>query len=370
MFTSYLTRLCLLTALFLGGIGAVNFRADPNEVFMGIKGADEKRLVVFPSRRTWANVTINRVRHGGYQTLVMGNSRAWMGIDPDYPAPDGNIYNASFSGCSLENMHTVLRFMWDKNTLSTIIIGLDFTMERKVNDLTNDDFTPVSALQSALGFQTLKDSLATHKEKWSQSHRVLSNGFRPTPPKQQPPEKYRSYLDQAERSFREVSTVPVDQGRGWFYLERIVNECRTRNIRLILFVSPFHAEILDRMAACGVYDDFETWMRKVVDIAHGGPSANRSDVAVWQFCGYNPITTEPFPDTTSVDGMRWYFEASHYKPEVGNLILDRIFERPSPSMPEGFGIRLTRKNIDLCCEKIRTDLMVRTSTCLNTPSKH
>ena len=55
--------------------------------------------------------------------------------------------------------------------------------------------------------------------------------------------------------------------------------------------------------------------------------------------------------------MRWYLESSHYKKELGDLVLDRVFDYQSPSryVPDDFGIRLTQGNIEAHLSKIRKD---------------
>jgi hypothetical protein len=46
--------------------------------------------------------------------------------------------------------------------------------------------------------------------------------------------------------------------------------------------------------------------------------------------------------------MSWYWEASHYKAETGDLILDRIFacRRPGRVAPDDFGVLLTPSSIE------------------------
>jgi hypothetical protein len=70
---------------------------------------------------------------------------------------------------------------------------------------------------------------------------------------------------------------------------------------------------------------------------------------LWDFSGVNSITSEPVPaagDTQSA--MSWYWEASHFKAETGDLILDRIFacRRPGISVPDDFGVPLTPSIIE------------------------
>ena len=86
----------------------------------------------------------------------------------------------------------------------------------------------------------------------------------------------------------------------------------------------------------------------IVDIAYHGSDKELfwGQVSVWMFCGYNTITTEPFPEEDSQNQMRWYFESSHYRETVGDMILSRLFNLDSPNVPEDFGLRLTPENVE------------------------
>ena len=46
--------------------------------------------------------------------------------------------------------------------------------------------------------------------------------------------------------------------------------------------------------------------------------------------------------------MQWYWESSHFKKELGDLVLDRIFayHEPGRIVPEDFGVQITTANIE------------------------
>ena len=76
--------------------------------------------------------------------------------------------------------------------------------------------------------------------------------------------------------------------------------------------------------------------------------SGESPYPLWDFSGYNSLTTEDVPpDGDSETQMKWYWESSHYKKELGDLVLDRIFDyhHPERIVPDDFGVLLTPKNI-------------------------
>jgi hypothetical protein len=95
----------------------------------------------------------------------------------------------------------------------------------------------------------------------------------------------------------------------------------------------------------------EQWKRDLVTILAEDAARHPGQEAfvLWDFSGYNSITTEEVPPGGDTDTeMRWYWEASHYKKEVGDMMLEKIFgsNDPAHEIPDDFGIRLTVENID------------------------
>jgi ribosomal protein L13 len=55
--------------------------------------------------------------------------------------------------------------------------------------------------------------------------------------------------------------------------------------------------------------------------------------------------------------MKWYWESSHYKKELGDYVLDRVFQYKHPDriIPDDFGKLLESKNIEQQLAKIRAE---------------
>ena len=124
---------------------------------------------------------------------------------------------------------------------------------------------------------------------------------------------------------------------------KIVEFCQQHNIKLYIFISPIHALKQEILWQLGLGPEFERWKRNLVGIL------SNSGFALWDFSGYNSITMESFPplgdDKTQ---MKNYWEGSHYRKHVGDLILDRLFayQNPGETIPDDFGVRLDASNID------------------------
>jgi hypothetical protein len=75
---------------------------------------------------------------------------------------------------------------------------------------------------------------------------------------------------------------------------------------------------------------------------------------LWDFSGYSSITTEPLPPPGSRREMNYYWDSSHFKQEVGDWVLDRLFHSQG-GVPADFGVELTADNIDDVLARIRAD---------------
>lgn len=108
-----------------------------------------------------------------------------------------------------------------------------------------------------------------------------------------------------------------------FDLKKIAKFCEEHDIRLILFTNPIYYKTYQHSQTYG-YDQFMYWLSGASDF--------------YNFSGINDVTR---------DRMN-YLESSHYTMEVGDMIIDRIFndKRDETLESQGFGMYVTEENID------------------------
>jgi hypothetical protein len=104
----------------------------------------------------------------------------------------------------------------------------------------------------------------------------------------------------------------------------------------------------------------ERWKRDLVNLlaADAARHPQEKPIPLWDFTGYNSLTTEEVPSAEEEGKpMRWYWESSHFKKELGDLVLDRMFDHhePSRTIPDDFGVLLTTKNIEAHLARIRAE---------------
>ena len=97
-----------------------------------------------------------------------------------------------------------------------------------------------------------------------------------------------------------------------------------------------------------------------------GDSSDRATAALaraldeWDFSGIDQYTAEPVPQPGDVDSlMQWYHESSHYHVDLGDRILDKIFDYSSPNREpaDDFGVALTPDNIETHLSMVRNGLV-------------
>jgi hypothetical protein len=117
-----------------------------------------------------------------------------------------------------------------------------------------------------------------------------------------------------------------------------------------LYVNPTHAMTIDTLYWAGKGGQYEGWLVRLAAIAYRLRGAG-SDVRIFDFSGFNSVTTETIPRPGDSAEMRNYWETSHYREQVGNLILARLDGGAAAN--DGFGTELLPASIYLHIGSLR-----------------
>jgi hypothetical protein len=103
-------------------------------------------------------------------------------------------------------------------------------------------------------------------------------------------------------------------------MKEIVDLAEKNRISLVIFINPVHkTTYLDTDLK-----QFALFKKELAAITD-----------YYDFSGLNSITTNNY----------YYYETSHYRPLVGDMMLKVMFERPDVKVPRDFGFHVTRTNI-------------------------
>lgn len=359
--------LCLLLGAIIGFCAAI----DPYAVIGTplIAGVNRDK----PAASNWPRVTkAYTVQRSHAATLILGNSSADVGFDPDsaaWPAASRPVFNLAIDG-GLPAVH--LRYL--QHALSAIqptrlLVAVNFTESmvtppRRLSAAAQDQFAfeprmrilPDGAsnpgyvrahfadlLFSTLSFDAVADSIATIADQNDpgatyETAAGWNNGG-----------KFRRWArdDGFNSLFITKDREKTPQYAKWAGHQRldiasvgqIVSLARAHGIETAIVILPNHSDQMETLRQLGLDDAYDAWKR---DVVRAAATADPRAV-IWDFSGYSLYTTEPVPppgDHTT--RLRWFWEPVHFQSPLGDLMVARM---NGAAEPAGFGVRLTQETL-------------------------
>lgn len=382
----YLTLWLATTMALLLVVAAFNVTVDPYGLFRMIDKSGFNSIK--PAAATHGAMTkayqLARVKP---KILVLGNSRAELGLDPNHPAwaAQGPVYNAALPGTGVKTSLLFLQHALATaegnpgEQLKVVVWGIDFldfltdaAQPHRVSGPGKDDDRLLGSdnLQSTSWQQQARDYLITTLTLTAlfDSVHTLANqtnpyavdltplGFNPMHDyiKISSDEGYWNVFRQKDhanvkallRRPKDIFDASGHSSQEFEDLKEVMRLCRQHGVKLQLFTYPYHAHLLEIFRITGHWAAFDEWKRSVVKLlADEASAANRSAFEFWDFSGFNSLTSEIIPakgDRTS--RMRYYWEAGHFKKELGDLMLSRMLSQSE--LPAEFGKLLTHSNVE------------------------
>ncbi|WP_199306660.1 hypothetical protein [Anabaena sphaerica] len=341
----------LTIAICILMVVSVNFVIDPYDIYKtpNFLGINHEKPGKQSNDRLFKAIDIIRIKP---LTVFLGSSRTKQGLNPDHPGLSNaeSIYNLALDGAvSYEILRYLQHTLKNQPNLKEVIFGIDFFMFNKFlgnqpgfdeNRLEKNYLFPSDIMNSLFSLDTLEVSRKTILASLQQENYDKyygENGFMPN-------SKYRDgkakiWFTKSINIYFQFNYKYKFNDKYFEDFQKIVKICREKNIKLKVFISPSHAIDLESIRVTGEWQTFENWKRKILKVT-----------PVWDFSGYNSITTEPLQDV-----MENYADSSHYTKPVGDLILNRILGYKEKEVPADFGVLITPENIESHLAKIRAD---------------
>ena len=318
------------------------------------------------------------VRREKPQAIVIGSSRSGDGFNALHPGlggPAAPAYNLGLDGGNIRHVAAYFRHAVAVSELRTAVVGLDYFMFNQANDRHQLDFDATllagqghrvpAALGQAKAYFSFDALLSSARTVLSQKPGLLApllHGMRGTVDYDRAlaQEGVRGNFARVLRHFAETAYLPrpgfaFSLGEGaessLETLREMLVQARGSGVKLHLVINPAHAWDSELMRALGLWDGFEDWKRALVRLLEQEAKAAPAgpEPALWDFSGYNSITTEPVPaaDSPRVP-MAWFLDAEHFNQKAGDLVLDRVLDHSDEArrVPADFGGRLTAANIE------------------------
>jgi len=343
-------KIVLILSVFIGGfVGSLNYIIDPYGLyntnyfnFIKIKQADKIRLV--------KAIKVKEIKP---TSICLGTSRTEYGYDSTHKYFIKPSYNLGTSGSSIYENMLYFKYALKQGNLKKVLLVADYRMfnllkQKHVQDFESyfDDKNIYSLLFS---IDVFKDSLLTiiggerntiylengqrdHNYNWKN---ILKNGGHLKTMRRDEKDYYKdyptnyTYKDTKKKSFPDF--------------EEIVKLCYENNIDLDIIFGPSHIRQWEALNYYLGYDKWLKWKKDVVlSVNKIAKQENKKQFRIMDFSVYHSLTAEKVP-TDKNTKMKYHWEASHYKNELGKIVLDRLV---GDSEFKDFGVELNLDNID------------------------
>jgi len=315
-------------------VGAFNFAIDPFDLW------DAPQFTRLNAIKSIGNVRFVKPLQAEARrpkTVILGSSRALYGLDPrDFPDPE-RTYNFGIHALSATQMRGYGEHILADTPVKRLVIELGFFEFNKPQSGAPDYD---NAILGRFALLRAVPIVLFSQEAVGRSGRTITDSrrgaklfnrrdgfayFRLDATKD-PVGEFLEVIDQ----FTTVGGpygAPQSFERPMAEYRALLAEAKAKGIEVTTFIAPEHASLLVAIDRKGMWPLYLAWERRLVEVSA------EMGVPLWDFSGYNAYTTTPL-----ADGYRTHFDASHFRPEIGRLILARM---AGAAEPAGFGVRLT-----------------------------
>ncbi|WP_419677749.1 hypothetical protein ACN2EN_09365 [Aliarcobacter lanthieri] len=294
-------------------------------------------------------------------SIVIGTSRADMSIDPEHEYFIKPSYNFSNAGLSIyEAKYYVEEAI--KIGVKNILFVADWRMfndvMKKIPDF-ESYFDGYNKYKFLLNYKTLEDSFYTIMNQ-NIKNMYFKNGLLND-------SHMSSYVDSQgghlslmkneERVYYKIISSNHNLYKNtninsFSDFNEILDECYKNNINLDIVFGPSHIRQWEAFAYYKNYETLLQWKKDIIlNVESIANKHHKKPFRVMDFSVYHKLTAEEVPTDSKVK-MQYHWEGSHYKKNLGNIVLDRLIDK---SNYKDFGVIITSSNIDTHIEKLRDD---------------
>jgi hypothetical protein len=367
-FRKFLKAFAIVAIIALTIVAIFNVIVDPHRTFNLVHSP---RLEAAKISRGGRIAKAEQLRRGPWDTIILGSSRVDAGIDPANPAwPTPRTFNCGLTGLSFTEEAKVFDFIETVVHPTTVVLCLDFFHFQDAAPVSEEfalsRFNPqksaaayyVDALWGATptwhSILTLNNYVAKKPAEYSE----LGLRIKPmAPPGQSGRAAFEYYVSHAAESWRQQGPWSGDT-QCMRHFELLLRSAAQHHTRLIIVIMPVHAHDLE-LTRCemGSLNAFENWKRHLVQaVANAEHDAPTTKIPLWDFTGFTGYVADPVPPRNDPRPMTWYWEPSHFRKELGDLLICRILNKPAPNHDiQNFGVLIDSNNLERHLARQRAD---------------
>ncbi|MDE1464940.1 hypothetical protein [Spartinivicinus poritis] len=309
-----------------------------------------------------------------WNTLIVGNSRVEMGLDPNHQCfQDRLVYNLAVPGSSVKmQLHYALNLIY-QNNIKEIYLSVDFTdflinqadydnqqKSRRLNTIKRMKYTKygdkntkyqwqylVDNYRSLLSLDALTSSLKTVIQQIPTASDRTNSGFNPA----------RDYFtvintEGAVALFSQKLPQLADRlSRPKYLFDKAGNRsiefdelamflqiAKEKQIRIKVFTNPFHNDYWNLIDQYKLTTKYQQWHQMLLDVL---AAAEHPSLAFWDFANDRRFGNEqPTMVKTKGEALHWFWEPSHYRKPLGDIMLNVMNQPYCNTSSEQFGAQL------------------------------
>ncbi|MDP3672098.1 MAG: hypothetical protein WA191_24320 [Telluria sp.] len=349
---AYLALFCCVCTLALTGVAGLNYMVDP---YLTHQWDSPLLQRLRPSREklsAWGKTyALARYRP---DVLYLGNSRTELALPVRLPVFSGAaVFNGALSGASLGDAVAMAGHARALKRLGTVVWGLDAPSFSMLAGATDFDRDLVAAgghyfawrglldLKRALTLDMTRDSLAVLAGSFGAVCRssLAFFGQRDDSCMADRTAGWRGTAEAVAPRLGEFMRGAGPTPDALTGLDDMLAQLCRDGTRVRLYINPTHASTLDALYWRGKGGALERWQASLAVLAAERRTAG-CDLRLFDFSGFNAITTEALPQASGRREMAYYWEPSHYRVNVGRMIMQRLFGGEADPAPPDFGVEL------------------------------
>jgi len=370
---NYVLSLMLYALLGAALVVAVNYIIDPYGITGAprIEGLNQQKADINDFARQYKKYQPLLVAS---DTLVLGNSRAEMGIDPAHACFESSgmtAYNLAMPGAGMRmQLNYALNVIYAQ-PIKRVFLSVDFIdfidneprhirqlplleqIDGELKYLPSGTPNPEYPVRRAKDYARALFSLDVLT---SSAKTVLGQGVEAADRTVQGfypaadiagivrVEGARALYDQ------KMQNLQRKYAKGWYLrdssgslhtafedLKAFLEITARENIEVVVFTHPFHESYWQLLNAVGLAEDYQQWMQLLRSLI-GQPQFAVS--GFWDFSDKSPYITEDFGGSEQRNNaLQWFWEPAHYRSELGDKMVAQMLG-PACKADTGFGRKL------------------------------
>jgi hypothetical protein len=351
----YLSTLAISLILCTGVVATISFVIDPFSIWkatciedLSCKKTEAGRKIYITKSFQWEGIKP--------EVIILGNSRPEMGLNPSSTIFGGrNVYNLSIRGASLEKQALYFAniiisskpselllgidffdFLTDKHTTETWPVGLDKDsyLETNLSLQKNKYFYQNYVKSHIYSLVSLDGLISSFKTMFSQTAHAnylqedgfnMADGFIAVVENEglEVAFKHSEKLLRKSITNESLGLSNLNSGNNAYRsLNFIIDNALRNNIKVTLFINPYHERYLRVIRDVGKFEMFLKWKVDVNNFLHDNSYSTK--INLYDFSGFNRFTNEAVPHEKG-EYMDWFWEPAHYTAALGEIMLSEIF---------------------------------------------